>query len=52
MASSIKSRIEKLHSSSVSDVSSEIVIEADGKVLRRVKRGTNEQKVIRIVVRL
>lgn len=50
--SSIKARVAKLHSSSISDVSSEIIIEAKGKVLRRVKRGTNENKVIRIVVRL
>ena len=50
--SNLKSRIEKLHSSSISDVSSEIVVTKQGAVLRRVLRGTNPDKIIRIVVRL
>ena len=52
MASGLKTRVAKLHTASISDVSSEIVIEKGAKVLRRAKHGTNPNKVIRIVVRL
>lgn len=50
--SGLKARVSKLHAGSISDVSSEIVITDNNKVLRRARRGTNPNKVIRIAVRL
>ena len=52
MSSGRKARIDKLHSGAISTVSSEILITKNGKTLRQDKRGTNLNKVIRIVVRL
>ncbi len=48
----IAARVAKLHTDIISEVSSEIIIKDKEKVLRRTWRGTNREKVIRIVVRL
>jgi len=50
--SNLKHRVSKLHADVISEVSSEIIIKEKEKVLRRAWRGTNREKVIRIVVRL
>jgi hypothetical protein len=49
---SLKARVDRLHSTCVNDVSSEIIVYQKKKVLRRVWRGANLDKVVRIVIRL
>ena len=50
--SSLKARINKLHSGVISNVTSTIEIRKDDKVIKRRTYGTNEHKVVEIVVRL
>jgi hypothetical protein len=47
----LKARLERLHSQSIGDVSSEIVIKKGKKELMRQWHGQNMEKVIRLVVR-
>jgi hypothetical protein len=49
---SLKARVDKLHSESVSDVTSAIIITKDKKIIRSKKYGTNKNKVVAIVVNL
>lgn len=50
--SSLKSRVDRLYSSIISDVSSRIIVAKDDKVIKKATHGTNPQKVIEIMVRL
>lgn len=48
---SLKARVDKLFNSSVGDVSSEIVVKQEAKVLIQKWIGTNRNKVVQIIVR-
>lgn len=48
----LRSRVDKLYSSMVSDVSSRIVVKKDDKVVKQAKHGTNPHKLIQIEVKL
>ncbi len=49
---SLKARVDKLYSGTISTVSSHIIVSKDGKEVKRAEYGNNKHKVIRIVVRL
>lgn len=50
--SNLKARINKLHSGTISKVTSTIEVIKDDKVIKRKTYGTNKHKVIEIIVRL
>lgn len=49
--SSRKARVDKLHAASISQVSTQIVVMQDARVLMKSQIGTNAARLVKIVIR-